>query len=97
MKQKTKIIWRNEKMLIANQNEPKNEQKIIAMWTLSNYGGLQVVEMYNDESMNVRWYDEEKTTEHEIIYELNEDSNEYEACINYNDTLYWLSECMKVS
>jgi hypothetical protein len=71
-----------------------NMEDIIGYWTVSNFGGISVVKMDGD-SMTVRWYDDKETTTHEIVYELTEDG-EYEPCINYNNTLYWLSDCMRV-
>lgn len=72
-------------------------EKIIGGWTLSNHGGLAVIDM-TDESMTVRWYDNEETEECEIIYEVREDSEdgELEPCINYHGTLYFLADCMRV-
>lgn len=71
-----------------------NEQ-IIGYWTVSNHGGLSVIEV-NDETMTVRWFDSEDTEECQIIHEVNTEEGEPEPCINYHGTLYFLSECMKV-
>lgn len=61
--------------------------KFIASWTLSNHGGVGVIEM-TDESMTVQYYDDEPETV-EIQWD-----EEGEAFIKVGEIILHLNECM---
>ena len=63
-------------------------EKFIAGWTLSNHGGVGVIEM-TDESMTVQYYDNEPET-----VEIQRDE-EGEAFIKVGEIILHLNECMK--
>lgn len=63
------------------------EQKFIGGWTLSNFGGVGVLEM-DGESMTVQYYDQEPETV-EIQYD-----GGGEAYIQLGELELYLNECM---
>lgn len=63
--------------------------EVIGIWTLSNHGGVAVYEM-DDESMTIKYYDDEPETV-EIEWD-----DEGEAYIQVGEITLYLNECMRV-
>lgn len=64
------------------------ERKFIAGWTLSNHGGVGVIEM-TDESMTIQYYDDEPE-EVEIQFD-----KEGESFIQVGEITLYLNDCMR--
>ncbi len=70
--------------------------KVIGVWGLSNFGGVSVLSLTQDE-VCVRWYDEEETYVCPIEYQPKDEGTlEEEPCIVLKGYTLFLSDCMRV-
>lgn len=65
----------------------------IAGWTLSNHGGVGVIDMESD-FMTVKYYDDEPET-CEIKYEFDDEIGDIRAYIMIGEIKLYLDECMR--
>jgi hypothetical protein len=86
--------------IVKEREMVRMEKKIIAGWTLSNFGGVGVLEMDGD-SMLVQYYDNEPE-QVEIQYEYEDEAEEIEdwadyprAYVKVGQIQLYLDECMK--